>query len=165
VPSPLDGDYKGGQQCEGEFVEGVFFLAGTTGGDAKRTCTVLARTALFFPAINYFCTADEVDIYPECAAEVTDTALANGSPYATLDRKNLEMSRIATGPFTLIIPEDNIFGVPGGPYPFPAVSDGLWVYLPKGLEPGNYKVEFGGASVDPRGVPFSLNVTYKLKVV
>jgi hypothetical protein len=29
--SPLDGDYQGGPQCDGEFVDGVFFLAGTTG--------------------------------------------------------------------------------------------------------------------------------------
>ena len=31
-PSPLDDDYESGPQCEGEFVDGVFFLAGTTGG-------------------------------------------------------------------------------------------------------------------------------------
>src|SRR5687768_2521568 len=50
-PSPMVGDYDvDDPQCEGEFVEGVFFLAGTLqGGDATRTCTVPAKTALFFP--------------------------------------------------------------------------------------------------------------------
>src|SRR5829696_7667000 len=46
-PSPVVGNYEGGEQCEGEFVDGVFFLAGTTGGTAERTCTVPADTALF----------------------------------------------------------------------------------------------------------------------
>src|SRR5918994_4801317 len=77
-PGPMEGNYKGGQKCEGEFVEGVFFLAGTFGGgDATRTCTVPADTALFFPVINSFCTDDEPN-YPECGEVFVDTALANG---------------------------------------------------------------------------------------
>jgi hypothetical protein len=39
------------------------------------------------------------------------------------------------------------------------------VYLPKGLKPGEHEVEFGGASVDLFGEPFSVNVTYELIVV
>jgi hypothetical protein len=158
-PSPLEGDYIGGQQCEGESVEGVFFLAGMLGGgDATRTCTVPADTALFFPVINNFCTDDEPN-YPQCGAVFVGHALANGKPYATLDGEDLKMRRIATGPFTLTVPEDNIFGAPAGPYT--AVSDGFWVYLPKGLEPGEYTVQFGGDFGDF----FSLNITYKLIVV
>ena len=158
-PSPVEGNYKGGQKCEGEFVEGVFFLAGTAGGDAKRTCTVPADTALFFPVVNALCTADEPN-YPQCATEPVDTALATGEPYATLDGEALEISRITTEDFTLILPEPNIFGVPGGPYEHLATSDGLWVYLPQGLEPGKYKVQFGG---DFANLP--QNITYKLSVV
>ncbi|HYQ85447.1 MAG TPA: hypothetical protein VEP28_15830, partial [Rubrobacter sp.] len=73
--------------------------------------------------------------------------------------------RLATGPFTLILPEDNIFGLEGGPYEHRAISDGLWVYLPQGLEPGEYTLQFGGTSVTADGEPFSLDVTYNLKVV
>ena len=128
------------------------------GGDATRTCTVPADTALFFPVVNSFITGEE-DAYPECAADFVDSALANGEPYATLDGKNLKMRRIATGPFTLTVPENNIFGAPAGPYT--AVSDGLWVYLPQGLEPGEYTVQFGGDFGDVT----SLNITYELIVV
>jgi hypothetical protein len=157
-PSPLEGNYKGGPRCEGEFIDGVFFLAGTTGGDATRTCTVPADTALFFPVINSFCTDDEPN-YPQCGADFVSTALANGEPYATLDGQDLQISRIATGPFTLTVPKRNIFKAPAGPYT--AVSDGLWVYLPQGLEPGEYTVQFGGDFGDVA----SLNITYKLIVV
>jgi hypothetical protein len=159
-PSPAVGSYTDGQQCEGEFVDGVFFLAGTLGGgDAKRSCTVPADTALFFPVVNFFCTADEPN-YPECATDPVDAALATGEPYATLDGKNLKISRITTEPFTLILPEPNIFGLPAGPYEHLAVSDGLWVYLPQGLKPGEYTLEFGG---DFPNSP--QNITYELTVV
>jgi hypothetical protein len=161
-PSPLDGDYKQGRRCKGEFVEGVFFLAGTTGGDATRTCTVPADTALFFPVLNSFITDDE-EAYPEGPTNFVDTALANGEFSATLDGEDLEIIRIATGPFTLTVPKPNIFKAPPGPYT--AVSDGLWVYLPQGLEPGEYTLQFGGTSVTAEGEPFSLDVTYNLIVV
>jgi hypothetical protein len=157
-PSPLEGNYKGGPRCEGEFIEGVFFLAGTTGGDATRTCTVPADTALFFPVINYFCTDDEPN-YPQCASNYVAKALANGEPYATLNGEDLQISRIATGPFTLTVPKRNIFKAPAGGYT--AVSDGLWVYLPQGLEPGTYTLQFGGDFGDVA----SLNITYTLIVV
>jgi hypothetical protein len=172
VPSPMQGDYSSPDpRCEGDFVDGVFFLAGTsplvqTEGDATRTCTVPADTALFFPAINAFCTEDE-DTYPQCARGPVNTALANGETFATLDGEDLKIRRLATGPFTLILPEPNIFGVPGGPYEHRAISDGLWVYLPQGLEPREdpYTLQFGGTSVDAFGEPFSVNVTYELTVV
>jgi hypothetical protein len=147
-PSPLDGDYIQGRRCKGEFVEGVFFLAGTQGGEATRTCTVPADTALFFPVLNSFITDDE-EAYPEGPTNFVDTALANGEFSATLDGEDLEIIRIATGPFTLTVPKPNIFKAPPGPYT--AVSDGLWVYLPQGLEPGEYTLQFGGDFGDSRG--------------
>ena len=160
-PSPSVGDYKGGRQCKGEFVDGVFFLAGSSsaGGDATRTCTVPARTALFFPVVNSFCTADEPD-YPQCATGKVDTALATGKPYATLDGINLKIRRITTEDFTLILPDRNIFGLSAGPYEYLATSDGLWVYLPLGLEPGKHTLRFGG---DFANLP--QNITYNLIVV
>src|SRR5215208_1828998 len=55
-PSPLEGSYNGGDQCEGEYVEGVFFLAGSVGTDpVERTCTVPADTPIFFPVVNVVC--------------------------------------------------------------------------------------------------------------
>lgn len=169
-PSPMGDDDLGNDysspdpRCEGEFVDGVFFLAGTQGGDATRTCTVPAKTALFFPVLNSFITAEE-GAYPEGPTNFVDTALANGEFSATLDGEDLKIKRIATRPFTLILPDPNIFGLPAGPYEYPAVSDGLWVYLPQGLKPGEYTVHFGGTSVTADGEPFSVDVTYNLIVV
>ena len=160
----MQGDYSSPDpRCEGEFVDGVFFLAGTsplvqTEGDATRACTVPADTALFFPVIDAFCTEDE-DTYPQCARGPVNTALANGETFATLDGEDLKMKRIATGPFTLTVPKRNIFKAPAGGYT--AVSDGLWVYLPQGLEPGEYTLQFGGDFGDVT----SLNITYTLIVV
>src|SRR5918993_3667834 len=46
-PSPLEGSYKGGTQCDGSFVDGVFFLGGSTTTKAvKRTCTVPSNTPI-----------------------------------------------------------------------------------------------------------------------
>jgi hypothetical protein len=174
-PSPAVGDYGvGDPRCEGEFVEGVFFLAGTFGGDATtRTCTVPAKTALFFPVLNSFITEEEA-AYPEGPTNFVDTALANGEFSATLDGENLKIKRITRTFQPLILPEPNVFGLPGGEYGHPAcadptrcltASDGLWVYLPQGLKPGEYTVHFGGTSVTADGEPFSVDVTYNLIVV
>jgi hypothetical protein len=52
-PSPLEGSYTGGTQCDGSFVDGVFFLGGSqTKKAVKRTCTVPANTPILFPVVN-----------------------------------------------------------------------------------------------------------------
>jgi hypothetical protein len=86
VPSPLEGDYKSGRKCKGEFVEGVFFLAGTQGGDATRTCIVPADTALLFPVVNSFITEEEA-AYPKGPTNFVDAALANGDRTLRLTEK------------------------------------------------------------------------------
>ena len=173
-PSPLEGSYEGGAQCDGEYVDGVFFLAGTTGGDASRTCTVPADTPILFPVFNVVCSEaygaagqDPPDPTPydtACAKPLTDFYLANGDTYATLDGRKLKTRRIASGLFDWNIQfENNPFypgGLPVGTWE--SASDGIWVYLPAGLDPGEYTLEFGGEFFDG-GV--SLNITYDLIVV
>ena len=60
-PSPLSGDDETGYseaQCDGNFVDGVFFLAGSITSDpVTRTCTVPANTPILFPVVNYACSA------------------------------------------------------------------------------------------------------------
>ena len=136
-PSPLDGNYSSPDpRCEGEFVDGVFFLAGTQGGNATRTCVVPADTALLFPVVNSFITEEEAT-YPEGPTNFVDAALANGELYATLDGEDLSFSRINRTFQPLILPDPNIFGIPGGEYGHEncadptsclTASDGLWVY-------------------------------------
>ena len=164
-PSPLQGSYKGGEQCDGTFVDGVFFLSGSASGKAvKRTCTVPANTPILFPVVNVVCIEDpavpeSTASLKECAENYIDTALEGGTTYATLDGQDLEIKRLESGAFTWILPENNAFGLPAGSYE--ATSDGLWVYLPQGLEPGTYTLEFGGEFPN---AGFKQNNTYNLTV-
>ena len=165
-PSPLDGDYEGGPQCEGEFVDGVFFLAGTSGGDATRTCTVPADTLLFFPVVNVVCSevptvptddggfTGDPEPYAKCAKQLVRSYIKDGGDsYATLDGEDLTIRRVGSKPFTWDFPEEStIFtSVPVGSYE--AATYGLWVYVPE----GEHTVRFGGF--------FGIDVTYTLMAV
>jgi hypothetical protein len=183
--SPLVGDYSGGEQCDG-FQQGnetgVWFLAGEfalegdidTGfvGEAKRTCTVPADTPILFPVFNGFCsgapTVEQPDgtftgdprPYTKCVTALVDQGLAESDAFATINGKNLPITRAASGQFTWEIPnDDNPQGVPAGSYK--TATEGLWVYLPDGLAPGNYTIRFGGSYF---GGFLVLDITYKLKV-
>jgi hypothetical protein len=164
-PSPLVGNYKGGERCDGRFVKGVFFLAGSsTVEPVKRTCTVPDDTPILFPVVNALCSeafpADPRP-YTECARDLLDQALVDSHTFARLDGQSLRIRRIASGPFAWTVESaDNPFGVPQGT--FPAASDGLWVYLAGGLPEGKHTLRFGGEFPN---IDFRQEITYKLKVV
>jgi hypothetical protein len=164
-PSPLVGSYgKSSEKCEGEYVEGVFFLAGSTTTDpVKRTCVVPADTPILFPVVNVVCSkADPNDPtpYPRCAKNIINTVLEDSTTHAKLDGKDLKIRRIASGKFRWTIESDkNPFGYEAGTYK--AASDGLWVYLKDGLEPGKYTLKFGGKFPN---ADFRQKITYHLKV-
>jgi hypothetical protein len=177
-PSPLEGSYTGGTQCDGEYVDGTFFLGGAAavGGapsSVERTCTVPAKTPILFPVVNVICSEawgvagqDPPDPEPydtACAEPLTDDTIDPPSNfYATVDGKNAKQVRIASGVFEWTIESyDNPFGLYPGTYP--AASDGLWVYLKNGLNKGNHTVEFGGTYADtPFGTFEGTKVTYNL---
>jgi hypothetical protein len=72
-----------------------------------------------------------------------------------------KITRIASGSFVWTIESDNNpFGLPAGIYD--AASEGLWVYLRKGLPEGEYEIEFGG---DFPNVGFRQKITYNPIVV
>jgi hypothetical protein len=175
-PSPGDGEYTSlDPRCEGEYVEGVFFLATGGGSAVERTCTVPRNMPILFSPFNYLCSAafdpiQEVDDLPPydtaCAKPFTDATIDPPSKfYARVDGKAAKQQRIASGIFQWTIPEDalGLEGLEAGTYP--AAQDGLWVYLEKGLKKGNHKVVFGGHFEDtPIGTFEGTKVTYKLKV-
>jgi hypothetical protein len=188
--SPLVGDYSGVEQCDG-FQEGnktgVWFLAGEfalegdleTGfvGEATRNCTVPADTPIFFPVFNSTCgeapTVEQPDgtftgdpkPYTKCAKDFLDQGLEGADPFATIEGTDLPITdlpitRAGSGLFTWEIPtDDNPQGLPKGSYK--TATDGLWVYLPEGLPPGNYTIKFGGSYF---GGGLVLDITYNLKV-
>ena len=166
-PSPLEGSYKGGPQCEGEYVDGVFFLAGAGGSKpVNRTCTVPADTPILFPVSNVICSAawdTDPKPYNKCATDYTNQTVDPPSEwYATLDGQDLEQLRIASGLFQWTITSDeNPFGLIAGTYL--AGSDGLWVYLEEGLTAGEHTIVFGGRYTDtPFGTFKGARVTYHL---
>src|SRR5215217_7525503 len=156
-PSPLEGSYEGGAQCNGEYVKGVIFLAGAIDGSptVERTCTVPANTPILFSPFNYLCSAafdpiQEVDdpqpYDTACATPTTDAVIDSPSSfYARVDGKDANQQRIASGLFdwTIVFPNNPVPGLVPGTYK--AAQDGLWVYLEKGLKKGNHTVEFGGS--------------------
>lgn len=175
-PSPLEGSYEGGARCDGEYVKGVFFLAGTVGGNATRTCTVPADTPILLPVINVVCSEaygaagqdppDQTPYDTACATPTTDTFLANADVlFATLDGTPLTTTRVASGLFKWKIKYyPNPFYAPAGGLPkgnWESATDGVWVYLPQGLEPGEYTLNFGGTFFEGA---FGTNTTYHLLV-
>ena len=169
-PSPLVGgepEYTDAQ-CNGEYVEGVFFLAGSLATEPEtRTCTVPAHTPILFSPFNYICSAaldplpfpDDVPPYDTCAKENAQAVIDSSSGfYARVDGKDANQQRIASGLFQWTIPVDNFLGVPAGTYE--AAQDGLWVYLGKGLKRGEHTIEFG-----PLGTFEGADITYKLTAV
>jgi hypothetical protein len=165
-PSPLQGTYTSPDpRCEGEYVEGVFFLAGSLATEPEtRTCTVPANTPILFSPFNYLCSdvfGDPEPLDTACATPTTDATIDPPSRfYAKVDGKDANQQRIASGLFQWTIPDDalGLVGLVAGTYP--AAQDGLWVYLGKGLKRGEHTIEFG-----PLGTFEGADITYKLTAV
>jgi hypothetical protein len=178
-PSPGDGEYTSlDPRCEGEYVEGVFFLATGGGRAVERTCNVPRNMPILFSPFNYMCSAafdpiqvgfeDQKPYDKACATPTTDAVIdPPSSLYAKVDGKDANQQRIASGIFQWTIPEDalGLEGLEAGTYP--AAQDGIWVYLENGLNTGQHKVVFGGHFEDtPFGPTFvGTKVTYKLKAM
>jgi hypothetical protein len=177
-PSPLEGGYTNTAQCDGEYVEGVFFLAAEfglpPGSQVERICTVPADTPILFPVFNVVCSAafdtiqepdDPKPYHTKCAEPaINDYTDPPTTLFATLDGQELTLRRIASGQFWWTVPEDAPFGIPSGTYR--SASDGLWVYLEEGLTPGGHEIVFGGSFKNtPVGDFEGTQVTYRLTAV
>jgi hypothetical protein len=140
-----------GEDCGTNQQGPIWFLAGTFGGSAERTCTIPSGKAIMFSPINSECSYAE---YPdektesdllECAKTFQDQTTSAQVTINGTAIENLDQFRIQSPPFNVTIPENNVFGVSSGPTQ--AVSDGLWVIL-KPLPVGEHKIGFKGSSVD-----------------
>jgi hypothetical protein len=137
--------------------------AGGFVGEATRTCKVPAGKPIFFPVFNFICspaTNDTGDLQ-ECATSLTDETLPASNYFAMVDGESVTVERVASGPFTITLPKDNVLGAPPGAYP--AATDGLWVYLPEGLTKGEHVITFGGTFPTPFGT-LTLDITYNMIV-
>jgi len=167
----VDDDAPCGVAQSGPF----FFLVGTQGGSADRTCTIPEGKSIFFPVINFFQTIDKVVPAKGTANSPTNTpgevrklTIGNIDQAHNLQASvdgvsiNLDKARAKSPPFLFTLGDDNIFvgpaiGVPAGTYR--ALSDGYWVAL-KPLSVGEHTIEFSGEGAGG----FSLHVVYHITV-
>ena len=154
----------------------VFFLAGSFSTPVPvpvvRTVNISSNRFLFFPILN---TVSPAPFFGNTEAELRADASDNvGIPTnlsVRLDGVDITLPLPTTsladyrqlsppGLFDLVIPENNIYGVPSGSYP--SVSDGYWVAL-NPLTPGNHTLHFETRSVGTGaydGQVFTQDITY-----
>lgn len=143
-----------GERCTiGQTDPNVWFLAGTIGGKAERTITILAGKAVLFPVINIntsyaenpnLKTDEELTSYAK--SQIDDIARKE----ANIDGVDLVISenhRVQSPPFDFSLPADNIYDVPGG-YTR-GVGDGYWVFL-RPLSPGRHDIRTFGSCMSGR---------------
>lgn len=154
--------------CDEDQDGGVWFLAGTFGGDAERTCTVPAGKMLFFPVVNNLYGAFLTDP-PEtksikylreqvaCVAGSTVTATVDGQTVIPVHERSI--------PFIIQLPEDNLLGATSDDIKnlmlAPSVDEGHYVLLAP-LSPGSHTIIFenkAGTSCSA-----DLRVIYRLTV-
>jgi hypothetical protein len=147
--NPLNDD--SGRNCAVEQTGPVWFLVGTTGGLAERTCPVPAGRAIMIPVLNGECSYAEYPSFRSeselrsCAATQMDKATQLKARIDGVDVTDLNSYRFQSPLFNLTLPENNIFGLPAGTTQ--AVADGFWILL-EPLPAGNHEIQFGGGLVD-----------------
>lgn len=158
-----------GSRCGVKQSGEIWFLAGTTGGSATRSCTVPAQKAIFFPIINAECSSVEgagttdQDLRA-CATDLIDRVKV---AEASVDGVALPINRdfrvqSPPPPFPIRFVGNNPFGVPAGNGV--AVSDGFWVLLGPLPAGQPHTVHFHGLARFPGGSTFEIDVTYHLEV-
>ncbi|GHG54092.1 signal protein [Streptomyces griseocarneus] len=125
-------DDEDGHLCGDNQASDVWFLAGTHGGAARRTCRMPSGIPVAFPLVNRITS-------PKSAC---DAFLAGAKGSATLDGKPVTSQRLDAAP---------VEGWGSG-----AMACGLWVRLDP-LSPGSHTLSFQGSSGD-----FSTSVDYRL---
>jgi len=171
IPTPVNPTIDTtGKNC-GEGQTGpVWFLTGTTGGSAERSCTIPAGKAIIFPVMGSECSyADTPSVKSErdlaICAQADDNIATNLQ--ATIDGHSIEQLdkyRVTSPLFNLTFPTTNIFSAPPGPTQ--GIVDGFWVFLHP-LTLGKHELHFSGLTP---GNPttgtanFAVDVTYHLLV-
>jgi hypothetical protein len=157
----------------------IWFLAGTFGGPANRTCTVPSNVALFFPLLNieYDNVGCCTPITPPFNFSIQEikqlAAAAQDNPlelHTLVDGVPQPVYRAHSQVFSFSVsPTGNVLQflgltVPGANWPsttvFPAVSDGYWSMVGP-LSVGNHVIQFGGIANNG----FIVDVTYHITVV
>lgn len=152
-----------GANCGVGQVDDVWFLAGTFGGTAIRSCTVPAGKPIFFPLINAsnfkpFGNETILDLRAGAGAIVDSV----NSRYCYINGSACDSYRVRSPAFTYKAPARALLP-PGwasvGGQSDPIVSDGYWTLLSP-LSPGQHTIRFGGTTTSG----FSTEAIYTLTV-
>ncbi|MFC5663390.1 signal protein [Kitasatospora misakiensis] len=140
-------DMTGARCAEGQR-EGIWYLAGMTGGDVvQRSCTVPVGVPVVFPAVTIFGEASDCLAFMDAA---------KGS--AALDGTSLTPEPLDATPIDLVAAPDSAFGKSAA-QAHHTWSCGLWVRLDP-LTPGKHELTVRGESGSPAfasGVDYHLN--------
>ncbi|WP_234327518.1 signal protein [Streptomyces sp. NRRL WC-3742] len=133
-----------GHLCARGQKDGIWFLAGTTGGTVSRSCTVPVGAPIAFPLVNIFGQTSDCTDFMKAAK---GSAALDGSPLTpeTFDATPIEMAAVPGNPFTSETSAHTW-------------SCGLWVRLDP-LTPGTHELTLRGESGS-----FSTGVDYHLTV-
>jgi hypothetical protein len=161
-----------GEKCALHQAGPVWFLAGTFGGSAERSCTVPAGKAILLPILAAECSFAEYPTFKteselrNCAKPLADVITDMVVNVDGVGFKNLEQYRIQSPLFNFSFPENNVYGVTSGPSE--AVSDGYFILLSP-LSPGLHVLHFSAAVIGltTANIPttnFATDTTYHLTV-
>jgi len=168
--NPLDD--PNGKNCMQKQSGPVWFLAGTRGGSADRTCTIPSGKAIMFPIFNAVCDyktnpmLKSEEELKKCASDgkyfdhVSVDALVDGKPI-----QNLEQFKVFSPLFNFTSSTGNKLGIPPGTDD-QAVSYGYYNIL-KPLSAGNHEIHFKGLLTDftdTATTNFYTDVTYHITV-
>lgn len=126
----------------------VWFLAGTLGGLAVRTCTVPSEKSLLFPVS---CHESSFAEYPSAktVSDLRHSSKVDIDQVAYLSVvidgiviSDLHKFRLQSPTFNLTLPENNVLGLQPGTTQ--AVSDGYWILLYP-FSAGKHQIHFGGS--------------------
>ncbi len=150
--------------CSFEQAGEVWFLVGTVGGEAVRSCEVPTDVYLHFPAVSVF--AWEPDFANEEEGRalldgIMDTASEVVVEVDGVAVENIDAHRLQSTLFEFTAAEDNIFGIPE-PYTRLGLDDGYWVIL-EPLSVGEHTLHFQG-TVTHELISFEVDATYQLTV-
>jgi hypothetical protein len=144
VNSPLE-DLTG-EKCSINQSGPIWFLAGTPGGSAERSCSIPAGKAVMFPIINVECNSvkdsNEEEELIRCVKSDVDTIRFFDATIDGILIPHLKQYRVRTPVFSVELPAENIQGVIAGS--IRVISDGYYLLL-KSMESGTHLIQFGGS--------------------
>lgn len=151
----------------------VWFLYSTApaleaiGDPTDVTCTIPAEKSIFLSVIAAFCIPDADETLKDAVrlcAEGLHAPIALRLAIDGLDHSRWIDRRASRHPFTLPIPEDNVYtGFPASGV-FSAVHDGYYALLPP-LTPGDHTILVQAAIVLDDGTPLAFSTRHLLHIV